>query len=388
MIYIRNAKVKLVALVCMVCLYFKLHNIVREESRPPPQSRVRVIDRDTNLTSIRTKIRIESSSLKERPCKNFVSKNFKAVNFNVKGKYFKLDGVVHPHDPIFTIQPEIRVCTANAEDEQKILILSFVIVGVEFFEMRNIIRNSWANRSLYDEYDMQVFFMVGFSRDDKINQMVREEARIYKDILQVNYIDSYHFMTAKIMSAFKWASTFCKNTHFLLRINDGIVVNTRLVIRYFKAKVNRAMSEAKRFQNALAGHLVYNEPVPRDKTGKFFVTHEEIRGEFYMPYIAGEFYFVTSDLAAKYLNLSQYVHRPPFSVWMEDIFVTMLSLHLGVVLVKLNGLFHHYVHTDNSIQILQELKIEKVYFFHVYQRHFFQPVWDYFRAHSNKTLLH
>jgi hypothetical protein len=151
------------------------------------------------------------------------------------------------------------------------------------------------------------------------------------------------------MNAFKRASIFCKNTHFLLRINDGVIAITPIVVRFFKEKVNQAKAEGNEFKNAIIGHLVNKQMVPRKEGSKFYVSHEDYSEKYYMPFIAGEFYFVTSDLAAKYLNLSQYVHRPPFSVWIEDSFLTMLSLHLGVDFVRLNGLFHHYHPAGNSI---------------------------------------
>jgi hypothetical protein len=387
----------LILILCILCVDYKLHQIASAEEKAakirPPQ----IKHRDSNATGEqRTRTKIPTSSLKGKPSNAFVSKYFDAVNFNVKDNYFtNLTRIVHPHDYEFTLQPEIEVCSASEKNpggEQYILILSFVIIGVEFFEVRNLIRNTWANRSLYDEYDMQVFFVVGFARDERVNELVRAEARIHRDILQENYIDSYHFMTAKIIGALKWASRFCRNTRFLLRINDDVVVNTKLMIEFFRANVKRAAEDEGRvFENLIMGKLNRKDAVNREPGHKFYMSHEEYNETRIVPYINGEFYMLTSDLAARYVNLSEFVHWPPFSVWWEDLYMAMMSLHLGVDFVAFNE--HYQDHDFNKeIASVEELArinhLEEIFFIIIYKRHAFQRVWDYLRLFSNITLLY
>jgi beta-1,3-galactosyltransferase 1 len=346
-----------------VLVYFSLQQMAVSSEKKSAELHLRYL----NKVGARTWSRIPSDSLNQTASLSLVAKYFEAVNFNVKKEYFSLAGIVHPHDYVFTLQPEIKACTAaaNSSNERKILVLSFVVVGVEFFERRTLIRNTWANRSLYDEYDMQVFFMVGFSRDDKINQMVREEARIYKDILQENYIDSYRFMTAKIIGALKWASTHCLNTHFLLRINDDVVVHTRRMLGFLKSKMRQAArDDGHAFGNALMGKFIKNDRADREKSHKFYMSPDDYNETCVMPYMNGEFYLITSDLAAKYVNLSLYVHWPPFSVWWEDLYMAMLSLHLGVDFVLFNK--HYFDHDQNkksdTIAELKSKSLDSVFF--------------------------
>jgi hypothetical protein len=356
---------------------------------------------DTNTTHVKTKILVlpDTVAKSERPSKSsFISKHFSnVVNFNIKDKYFDVSTIVHPHSFVFTLQPEIKACKPkstddddNDDDKKMILILCFVVVGVEFFDTRSAIRNTWAKRSLlYDEHDMQVFFIVGFSKNETTNRRVRAEAEIYKDILQENYYDRYHFMFAKIMGAFKWASTHCRNYHFLLRINDDIVVNTRRMVSFFKEKVSRAKEEGHvSFQNAIVGRFLNAHPTVRTKENKFYISEDDYPLHMWPPYVTGSFYFLTSDLAAKYFNLSQYVNWPPLSVWWEDIFMGMLSFHLGVDFVKFNE--HYYSNMRYKVDVREDLekqKLESIFFYNIYERPFFQEVWDYFKINSNRTLL-
>jgi hypothetical protein len=199
---------------------------------------------DSNTTNIKTPILVlpEFVAKREAPSRSsFLSKHFsQVVNFDLTDNYFQISAIVHPHSFVFTLQPDIKLCNPSPNELPRILILCFVVVGADFFEIRSAIRNTWTQRRCYDEHDMQVFFIVGFSRNETANRRIREEAQIYKDILQENYYDRYHFMTAKIMGAFKWASTYCNNYHFLLRINDDIVVNTRRMISFLREKVEQA----------------------------------------------------------------------------------------------------------------------------------------------------
>jgi hypothetical protein len=170
---------------------------------------------------------------------------------------------------------------------------------------------------------MQVFFSIGMSKNATVNGLVRKEAAIFKDILQEDYIDSYYIMSAKIMGALEWASTDCRNTRFLLRINDDAVLNTVSFVRFLRDKVQRA--NGREFTRAIMGTLVQRVNVERDPNHKFYVSWANFFQALLPPYRGGSFYLVTADLAAEYANLSQYVQRPPFSVWLEDIYMGMLS---------------------------------------------------------------
>ena len=132
----------------------------------------------------------------------------------------------------FSLNPKYGLCSAQSEEEN-LLFVAFVIIAPHYFEKRNEIRNTWANKQFSD--DLRVFFAVGQSKNETVNEQIRKEFQIHQDILQINNLtDSYYIMTHKIMNSFKWISEYCSKAKFILRINDDVVVNTPKLIRDFK----------------------------------------------------------------------------------------------------------------------------------------------------------
>ena len=52
-------------------------------------------------------------------------------------------------------------------DSEEVLLFSYVFVSVDNFERRNVIRQTWANRSMFS--DVKVAFVLGLSIDQNVN---------------------------------------------------------------------------------------------------------------------------------------------------------------------------------------------------------------------------
>jgi hypothetical protein len=239
---------------------------------------------------------------------------------------------------------------------------------------------------------MAVVFYIGQSANKTANRLLQKEARIHKDILQEDYIDSYYIMTSKIIGAFKWASIYCPNTYFILRINDDMVMNTRCFLGLLKYNMARARSFANLseenddllFQNAQMGWHVIGGPVIRDRRSKFYIDPNDFPERVYPPYVLGSFYFITSDLASVYFNLSKYVVWRPFSVWLEDVYIGMLSLHLDVEFVQLGHyLCQYYPVANTSLREVVGGNLDRWMFVNVYSPFDFQAVWNYMSSYKD-----
>ena len=132
----------------------------------------------------------------------------------------------------FSLNPKYGLCSIQSEEES-LLFVSFVIIAPHYFEKRNEIRNTWANKQFFD--DLRVFFAVGHSKNETVNEQIRKEFQIHQDILQINNLtDSYQVITIKIMKSLEWISVYCPKAKFILRVCDDVVVNTPKLIRDFK----------------------------------------------------------------------------------------------------------------------------------------------------------
>jgi hypothetical protein len=201
-----------------------------------------------------------------------------------------------PHDWNVLISPDYSLC-GNENQNKMFTFVSFVILGPHHFEQRQKIRETWANKQISDKF--KVFFMLGLSHDENVNNKVKEESKIHKDIVQEDYYDSFHSMTMKIMGAFKWISKYCSNSHFVLRINDDMVVNTYKLLNYLDGLVKN-----NEHKNKLIGSLYYGQGPHRDPNSKFHVPYEVFPENSYPPFPSGIAYIFSLELAKKFFEYS------------------------------------------------------------------------------------
>ena len=190
----------------------------------------------------------------------------------------------------FTLNPKYSVC--EPESMRTLLLFVFVVIAPDKFAKRMAIRTTWANKTLFKE-DLKVVFVVGISKNREINTLLEQEFNLYKDLIQIDYTDSYHTLTTKIILSFKWISKYCYNSKFVLRVNDDVVVNTFSLLKY--------LGRLKYQSNQLYG-LVYEDAGPeREPMHKFYVSPEEHYNSKYDTYAEGMIYIIL----AKYQFLSR-----------------------------------------------------------------------------------
>ena len=74
----------------------------------------------------------------------------------------------------------INVCEPN-----EILVLAYVFISVKSFEKRSVIRQTWANKTLFK--NLKVVFMLGLSNNQSLNKLVLTENQIHNDLIQSNF---------------------------------------------------------------------------------------------------------------------------------------------------------------------------------------------------------
>ena len=157
------------------------------------------------------------------------------INYTQLGFFDKLldeaENNLERENSEFKLNPKTLVCEPLSGES--ILFITFVIIAPHHFEKRDLIRQTWGNRTLSPVF--KLIFTIGMSKDDVVNKRIENEFSLHKDILQINhFIDSYFNMTTKIMKSLKWITEYCSNAKYIMRINDDVVVNTYPLIEHFK----------------------------------------------------------------------------------------------------------------------------------------------------------
>ena len=169
------------------------------------------------------------------------SKELKTINNNFLNKI--------PFE--YSLNPGRALCQ-NVQSRNELLFISLVLIAPHLFEKRNQIRNTWANKQFYN--DLRNMFVIGLSKNETVNRLIREEFDMHQDLLQIeNLTDSYHVINIKIMKSFKWISTYCSNAKYILRICDDVIVNTPKLINDFRHDSFYKYKENKMFGMTLSG---------------------------------------------------------------------------------------------------------------------------------------
>ena len=242
---------------------------------------------------------------------------------------------INPHNYDYIINPEYSICHKN-----NILLIFTVITRVDSFDRRQLIRSLWSNYKLKSNYEF--VFMVGKSSNQTINEMVKNEFDIYEDIVQENFIDSYWNLTLKSIMSYKWVSKYCRNSVYVVKIDDDVNLHFKNVIEYFSVLKNNITRS--NFFNVF-GKPASSFYVERDQNSKYYVPYSEYNETTYPYYLAGPAYIYTKGFSSVIYNISNYVNF----MRMEDVYFGLLIKkvkQINSTQVKINDITDKYNEKD------------------------------------------
>lgn len=176
-------------------------------------------------------------------------------------------------------------------------------------------------QSIGIEYPVKIAFLLGRSPNQTVETVVKEEQRKYNDIIQIDFTDSYYNLTLKILYGFKWVNIFCKGVKYVVKADEDVFVNIRLLQAELKTYREHDKGSVFGFiHSASLGIRVL-------RAGKWGVSKEEYPLNRYPPYAQGTSYTLTSDLIPKIIATAE--HLPYMHI--EDAFIT------GVIAGKILG---------------------------------------------------
>ena len=209
----------------------------------------------------------------------------------------------------FTINPAYSICRDTESNEPfELLLLAMVPIAPNRFQDRSLIRSTWAKRKSYKP--LRTVFIIGTTSDNYVMEEIQKEVVSYNDIVQADFEDTYMNLTHKTMAGIKWATTYCSNAKFLLKVDDDVVVNTGSLLIY--------LANESELSNSFVCHVNYFAHVVRNAESKFYVSYNMYNYFFYPIYCDGPAYIMTMDLAARLYGVSRHFAFFPF----EDIFTT------------------------------------------------------------------
>lgn len=195
-----------------------------------------------------------------------------------------------------------------SKNDPKVVIM--VMSAPANLNQRRVIRETWGSlqgRSL-------LLFLIGEFNDPDLEIRIERESKIFEDILQASFADSYRNLTYKHIACLKWFVYNCPNANFLLKTDDDVFVNTPFLLNYLENPSDQQLHK----RDLIYCDIVEGRNPIRSDDSKWYVTREEFADDHYPNYCLGYAVLYSADAVFKLYQAGQTLSF----FWIEDVQIT------------------------------------------------------------------
>ncbi|XP_035638622.1 lactosylceramide 1,3-N-acetyl-beta-D-glucosaminyltransferase A-like isoform X1 [Oncorhynchus keta] len=214
-------------------------------------------------------------------------------------------------------------CNSN-----EVLLLLFVKSSPENLERRQAIRATWGNENYIQRElgaNVRVLFALGVYSNPQQRGSVQRgllgEDQVYGDLVQQDFVDTFHNLTIKLLLQFRWRHTYCSKARFLMSADDDIFIHMPNLVHYLQGLIQQGA------RDLWVGHVHRGAPPIRQKDSKYHVPYEMYQWPSYPDYTAGAGYVVSRDVAAKIYQATLFLNA---SLYIDDVFMGICANAMGV----------------------------------------------------------
>ena len=208
--------------------------------------------------------------------------------------------------------------------QRDIYLLIVVCSAVQRVEYRAVIRETWGSVIRRKHLGVRVVFILGNpdAGHAHFQSAIQAESDKFHDILQLDLIDHSRNLSFKTIGLFHWIKQFCGNASFVMKTDDDIFVNTRVLLQVIKDMPTGS--------KVIMGHVIKGAQPITDRNDPWYNPPQIYKGRTYPNYLSGSAYLFNSSLIP--LLLSSARENPVF--WLEDIYITgILAKHAQISLL-------------------------------------------------------
>ncbi|XP_078369127.1 UDP-GalNAc:beta-1,3-N-acetylgalactosaminyltransferase 1-like isoform X3 [Oculina patagonica] len=203
-------------------------------------------------------------------------------------------------------------------------------------------QGSWTS----PERSWKTVFLVGQTNNSKLNNLLRQEAQIHKDIVIGDFLDTYRNLSLKTLLGFQWSWRHCR-PKYILKTDEDCYVNVLSLVQWLQD-----YHVANGSKPLYAGNIQRDMEVVRDKNHRYYVSVMDMNKHKYPPYASGGGYVFSASLLPKLLTASRQVPIIP----VEDACVGLYMQYIGIKPMH-NTRILPFVYCDNKEMSLNERPI-------------------------------
>ncbi|XP_067676608.1 beta-1,3-galactosyltransferase 5-like [Haliotis asinina] len=250
-------------------------------------------------------------------------------------------------------------------DTETVSLLFIVSSSTTHVKSRQYIRDTFANHTYFRFHAIRLIFLVGKSQKESIENKLIAESRMYGDVIQADFRDSYRNLTLKVVTELHWVTKHCPNAIVIGKIDDDTFVDTVKFLRaYFPI-----------FQTGRK-YILCNF-IPRmliDRDGRWKISNKEHVLKHYdafpWRYCSGYGVFVSGNMVGQ---LYKAATVSPF-LWVDDVYFS------GILPSKLTGFKYKHIENRwnekvNNTECFLRSNCHDI--FGVVQKEDLYPIWNY-----------
>ena len=193
--------------------------------------------------------------------------------------------------------------------------LLYVVSKNTNFQRRLFLRSTWARRQNLNGLQFATVFILGKPTSPRIQSLIEQEIKLYGDIVQVDFIDSYDNLTLKGIASVQWMVKHCYSAKYVIKADDDLVVD----IEYISQLIDQNIRQNNEFQPKIICLFKEIVDINRDEKSKYNIPPEVLSHlKHYPPFCLGSFYGYPGYLLPYIDKLTR--STPIFRL--EDVFFT------------------------------------------------------------------
>ncbi|KAM9085213.1 UDP-GlcNAc:betaGal beta-1,3-N-acetylglucosaminyltransferase 7 [Megaptera novaeangliae] len=149
-------------------------------------------------------------------------------------------------------------------------------------------------------------------------QLLAYEDRIYGDILQWDFLDSFFNLTLKEIHFLKWLDIYCPHVHFIFKGDDDVFVNPTNLLEF--------LADRRPQEDLFVGDVLQHARPIRRKDNKYYIPGVLYSQASYPPYAGGGGFLMAGGLARRLHHACDTLELYPI----DDVFLGMCLEVLGV----------------------------------------------------------
>lgn len=188
-----------------------------------------------------------------------------------------------------------------------------VLLIFEILSKSSSFLERYAYRKIYSKYSfIKIYFCIGKSKFEKVNNIINEESNKYDDIIQFDVYDNYYNIVYQEIGGMRWINKFCKKYKYLIEQGSDIFFNIPLFYKLYASKS---------YTYSAIGNLINDGRVIRDNKSQFYIPKSVYNETKYPTYMNGPCQIFSMESISKIVKAS---FKMPLVIVIDDVYIGFL----------------------------------------------------------------